>query len=125
MRARPNEGISRQLREREQRLQQDLARVKGLRQVVRDRITGKTRAQVYVKMWLEQLDPPELRHEAEIRGFRWEAFATREQAIDTLQAAIFAGVVAEPTHASSLTAPAGEDDDGQRHLPFAAPFWHD
>ena len=86
----------RELRERETRLKNALAQVEAAKRKVRDKSTGRTRAQAAVKGWLEKLDTAELRHEAEIRGFIWGEFASIEHAIETIRLAMFTGVVVEP-----------------------------
>ena len=93
MRARPGEGITKRLQARETRLRAAFTRIEAQRKVARDKVTGKSRAQIAVKTWLNKLNTEELRHEAEIRGFVWKQFESIDQAIDTVHVAIFSGVV--------------------------------
>ncbi len=92
-RYRPGEKLMQLLKEKEEQLRQSLREVERKRQQARDTVTGKTRAKAYVRKWLEKLDTPELRREAEIRGFVWQQFESIEEAIDTIHAAVFVGVV--------------------------------
>lgn len=94
-RAKPGEGQAKKLQDREDRLKAQLAKIESQRSATRDKQTGKTKAMSYVKAWLNKLNDKELRHEAKIRGFIWESFESIEQAIDTIEAAMFCGVVAQ------------------------------
>ena len=101
-RAKIGETAMRELREREMRLKNASAQIEAAKRKVRDKATGRTRAQAAVKGWLEKLDTAELRHEAEIRGFIWVEFISIEHAIETIRLAMFAGVVVEPAVAGGL-----------------------
>mgnify|MGYP001583718468 CR=1 FL=1 len=89
----PGEGMTQRLMEREKKMRAALARIEQQKKEARDRVTGKTKAQAYVRLWLEKLTATELRHECGIRGFLYEDFETMEQAMDMVGAAMFAGVV--------------------------------
>lgn len=133
-RAKPGETVTRALKDREQKLKAALARVEVQKQAARDRVTGKTKAQAYVRAWLERLTATELRHECEMRGFLYGDMETMEQAIDVVQAAMFSGVVVyaetttfEPASRTGMyhrDAPAGGalteemDDNLQMDMPF-------
>ena len=85
--------MSRTLQGREARLREGLVKIEAQKKVARDRMTGKTRAQGYVRKWLEALTATELKHEAEIRGYLYGEFETMEDAITMVLAAMFSGVV--------------------------------
>ncbi len=96
-RAKPGEGITQRLVAREKKAKATLARIEEQRHQARDKVTGKTKAQAYVKTWLEKLTATELRHECAIRGYLYEDFETMEQAMNTVRAAMFSGVAARMT----------------------------
>lgn len=89
----PGESMTQRLAEREKKAKAVLARIEQQKKQARDRVTGKTKAQAYVRLWLERLTATELRHECAIRGFLYGEFETMEQAMDAVQAALFSGVV--------------------------------
>ena len=85
--------MTQRLVEREKKMRAVLAKIEQQKKEARDRVTGKTKAKAYVRLWLEKLTATELRHECEIRGFLYDEFEAMEQAMDTVQAAMFSGVV--------------------------------
>lgn len=94
-RTKPGETMTRRLAEREQRAKAALTKIAEQRQAARDRSTGKSKAQAYVKTWLENLTATELRHECEIRDYLYDDFEGMEDAISTVVTAMFSGVVAQ------------------------------
>lgn len=97
-RSKPGEAGNARLQKREARLKEQLAQIVIKHAALRDKTTGKNKAQAFVKSWLRALTGKELKHEAEIRGFLWDSFETVEQAEETILAAMFCGVVVVDTY---------------------------
>ena len=98
-RTKPGETMAKTLREREARLHQKLAMLELQKKAAREKVTGKTRARAYTRIWLEKLTATELRHEVEIRDAIYGNFETMEQAIDYVLVAMFDGTA---TYASTF-----------------------
>lgn len=88
-RAKPGEGLTRDLNAREERLRGELKKIEAKRQLARDKATGKNKAQAAVLGWLKKLSGPELRQELKLRGQDLDAFESIDQAEEAILVAMF------------------------------------